>query len=129
MNKLEKVWDDIENGPDDKWDDWFAWSTEDFMSIYDLPEHEAVLLWQVVQSRTDVRRNVTMKRPSRVGTMINEALHQSLDGWTVEQGLIIQAFLSDIAWAVSQIEEDERMAKIRREETHAPKGSGFEDTK
>ena len=115
MTKLEKIWDDIDNAPDDVWDNLQSMGLEDLGEMYDVPEWEASLLWLVVQSRCDVRRNVMSKRPSKVGHMINEALHQGLDGWTVEQGLVIQAFLSDIAYAVSQVEEDERLAKLRRQ--------------
>ncbi len=113
MSRIEWAWDTIDNWTDDQWDDVHGWETIDYQNRFGLSIDDAGMLELVVQSRIDVRRNVTMKRPSRVGTMINEALHQGLDGWTIEQGLVIQAFLSDIAWAVSQIEEDERLAKLR----------------
>lgn len=115
MSRVEEIWDDLENAGDDVWDNLHEFSKEDFMEVYGLTEEDASLIDLVVSSRMDVNRNVMMKRPSRVGTMINESLHQSLDGWTIAQGLVIQAYLSDIAFAVSQIEEDERLSKLRHD--------------
>lgn len=113
MTRLEWAWDTIDNWTDYEWNDVHGWVKEDYMRVFGVSIDDASILDLVVSSRLDVRRNVMMKRPSRVGHLINEALHQGLDGWTIEQGLVIQAFLSDVAWSVSQIEEDERLAKYR----------------
>lgn len=102
--KLTVAWNDIdENG---NWDDLNEHSPEDLKNKYDVSENDADILWMVIQSRTDNRRNIYDLDNEVFGqsvlTTIQEALHQGLDGWTEEQGLIIQAFLSDLAWSVYQ---------------------------
>lgn len=113
MNRLEIIWDDLENDPDTNWDDLYEHQPEDLQMKFDLDEQDASILWMNIQSLCDSRRNVGSFRPSTVGHMINEAVHQGLDAWTIGQGMVIKAFLSDIAWACWQIQEDERKAKLR----------------
>jgi hypothetical protein len=108
MNHLEEVWDDIDHADDDVWDNIQGFAPDDFARVYDLSETDSMILWQAVQARTDPRRCAYSQDPTRLGTVIQETLHQSLDGWTIEQGLIIQAYLSDVAYAVSQIIQDEQ---------------------
>ncbi len=102
--KLTVAWNDIdENG---NWDDLREHEPNDLKNKYDVSEDDADILWCVIQSRMDYRRNIQILDNEVFGqsvlTTIREALHQGLDGWTEEQGLVIQAFLSDIAWSVNQ---------------------------
>ncbi len=41
MTKLEKIWDDIDNAPDDVWDNLQSMGLEDLGEMYDVPEWEA----------------------------------------------------------------------------------------
>ena len=111
MTRVEWAWTQIDEASDEEWDDMQGWSDSDFQLRYGVDEEDAGLLWLVVQSRVDSRRSVYDMNPTRVGEMIQEALHQGLDGWTIKQGLVIQAFLSDIGYAVSQVEQDKRRAR------------------
>lgn len=113
MNRLEWAYDDLMAGPEDVWDDIAQFTPEQVADRFELTSEQAMILWQVIQSYVDVNRNVSMQRPSKIGHMINTALYRGLDEWTIEQGLIIRAFLSDIAYQVTQIEEDMRLARLR----------------
>ena len=105
--KLTDAWSEIdEHG---NWDDLAEHSPEDLRNKFDVSEEDSDILWMVIQSRTDNRRSTYDLDRHEKGIKylgnIQEALHQSLDGWTEEQGLIIQAFLSDVAWATYQEEQ------------------------
>lgn len=117
MTHLEQVWDDIENSSETNWDDLMEYDEKGLRDRYFIGSDEATLLWLNIQRYVDARRDVRSFSPSRIGHLINEALHQGLDGWTVEQGMVIQGFLADIAYSAWIIQEDERLAKLRGQQS------------
>ena len=67
----------------------------------DLTDEDAQLLWLNIKSVSDPQYKIMKKDSEQVGSMIKEALHQGLDGWTDDQKMVINAFLADIALGVS----------------------------
>lgn len=116
--KITEAWNEIdEHG---NWDDLMEHDPNDLKNKFDVSEEDADILWMVIQSRVDPSRDPYRTDAVVFGqsflTTIHEALHQSLDGWTEEQGLIIQAFLSDITYAVNQIAMGEKATESYEQE-------------
>jgi hypothetical protein len=101
--KLVDVWNVIDS--EGNWDDLMEHQPEDLVNKFNVSEEDADILWMVIQSRTDPRRDTYRMDAEVFGqaylTTIHEALHQGLDVWTDAQRLVIQAFLSGIAWSVN----------------------------
>lgn len=100
IGSIEYAWALIDES-DWKWDDYREYTWEDYQSRYGTNENDSRILDLVVQSRVDNRRTLdNVADGQRIADMIAEAQHQSFDGWTTAQRLVIEAFLSDIAWGV-----------------------------
>ena len=113
MNGLSKVtqivheWE-YEDGKEPNWDDLREHDNEDLMSKYCLPRDAASLLGYIIKEETDHRFNaygLEDKFAPIVLENIQESLHQSLDGWTDEQKIIIRAYLADLAYATHLTDE------------------------
>ena len=107
VGTIEYAWNIIDRTPEQgdditcSWDDLMYYDVSDFQSRFGTSEDDSEVLWMVVQSRVDPRRALDASSdPITVGTMIGEAQHQSFDGWSTAHRLVIEAFLSDIAWAM-----------------------------
>ena len=101
IGSIEYAWDCMDNM--DNWADLMGYEPTDIIARYGVSEEDAAILWLVVQSRTDYRRDFGSIKDNDEGLIpevIREAIHQSFDGWTTRERLVIQAFLSDVAWAI-----------------------------
>lgn len=104
LTPLEEAWLELDESGGSVWDDIREYDVGLLQRRFDLTEPDATVLWLAIQSRTDPRRDIYKTHKVNyhlIGEYVIEALHQGLDGWTVEQGLVIQAFLADIAWGIN----------------------------
>lgn len=87
------------------------YTVEDLARAYSVPEEEAVLIFNWIQSRVNPRYSVYgngadfTKGSEELGNMIKESLHQGLDGWSAYQKVVIEAYLADIGLAISNSKE------------------------
>lgn len=102
MDRLEEVFSMLEESEDTNWDDLREHDPELLSNKFDLNTRDAELLWAVLQSMMDGRRDVYGRDPKQVGEMIQESLHQGLDGWSVREQMVIRAYLGDIGYAINQ---------------------------
>lgn len=100
MDRLEEVFATLEESEDTNWDDLRQHEPELLSHKFDLNTRDAELLWAVLQADTDYRRDVYGRNPKQVGEMIQESLHQGLDGWSVREQMVIRAYLGDIGYAI-----------------------------
>ena len=99
IGSIEWAWNKIDHFSNR--DDLKEYDGEDLMGRYGVSEEDAGILWLVIQAQTDNRRTIDSVADGKmVAEQIREAQHQSFDGWTTSQRLVIEAFLSDIGWAV-----------------------------
>lgn len=102
MDQLEELWDTLEHDENTNWDDLREHDPELLSHKFDLNTRDAELLWAVLQAESDQRRDVYGRDPKQVGEMIQESLHQGLDGWSIREQLVIKAYLGDIGYAINQ---------------------------
>ena len=95
----------------DLWDHYETLTPEELAKECRLDEDIAHIVWYNIQSRTDGKYSLyslCFNRAEEVANMIGEALHQGLDGWTPYQQMVIEAFLADIAYAVTLDDDDDK---------------------
>lgn len=101
IGSIEYAWNLIDSASDESWDDLKEYEPCDFQSRYGTNEEDSNILWMAVQPRFDNRRTLdTVADAQRIVDQIAEAQHLSFDVWSTRERLTIEAFLSDIAWAV-----------------------------
>ncbi len=106
---------DYEEGGEPNWDDMHEWDREDFSNAYQVGPEGAALLDYIVREETDSRYNAYGLKDEMAPFVlenIQEGLHQSLDGWTEEQKIVIRAYLADLAYSAYLTKEHRVEAQI-----------------
>ena len=102
--KVRQTFEDISNSP--HWENHREYAQEDLKLAYELTDEQTYYLHQLVQDQFDpdvtslYRSQWIAKNAMIVAQTITEALHQSLDGWSDGEKVIIELFLSDLGRAV-----------------------------
>ncbi len=88
--------------PEPNWDDMHEWDVDEISTRYMWTEEQATMFWYYLQEQMNPQFNMyglNKEWAPYVLENIQESLHQSLDGWTEEQKLVIRAYLADLALA------------------------------
>ena len=85
----------------DGWDQCKNWNNLEIQSWLGLDKDDAAILGLLIQGKTKpgcyTYKLDAKKDGQKYLEMIQEGLHQGLDGWSQRDILVIEAFLSDIA--------------------------------
>ncbi len=86
---------------------------------YGMTNYDAGLMWALVAETTDPKYNtygVKDEDAELYLEQLQESMHQSFEGFSVEDRIVIRAYLADIAYATSLCKED-------RAKTHTREGN------
>ncbi len=113
LKELSELLQELED--QDLMEDRSEYDVEDLMKAYDLDHHDASTLYLCIRGRTigsehDMYR-LDKDHSKALLEAIQESIHQWHDGWEDEEKIIIEAFLSDIAWAARQTYKDNQERK------------------
>ena len=77
---------------------------DDFEQTYQMSKQEAELICQIAKSNgyMNLPDRADTEACSKVVEMMGESLHQELEGWDTDEQAIIQHYILDIMYAVSQ---------------------------
>ncbi len=88
----------------DYWNRVRDWSEDRLNEQFRLDDDATRLLRAIILCKTDPAHNV-YDLPAEKGQLfletVQEVLHQGFDGWSEREGLIIEAFLGDVAYAMT----------------------------
>ena len=89
----------------DGWDQLKDYTTEQLKSYFGLSDEDVGIFQYIVMNRTEPRWNTYSLDAKVVGTewleMVQEAIHQGFDGWSEREQLVIEAFLTNISYALT----------------------------
>ena len=100
LTRIVQEWDD----EDPNWDDLLEHDVEDLEQKYQLSRDDAGLLQMIILEQTNDLYNaygLDDWLAPLVLENIQEGLHQSLDGWTEDQKIVIRAYLADLSYSAN----------------------------
>ncbi len=108
MNKdtreeLGRVWRSMID--QDLIDDRREYDIDMLQKMYVLNKDDAKVLYLAIQGITDPRRSYHQGGAHVFLEMVQEAIHQGLDGWSDHDQMVIVAFLSDIGWGINHSQD------------------------
>lgn len=101
-SELVKVVEQYDNDTGNFSDNLNCMSVEDIRLVYGWDEDTSLKLYLIVQGTTNPSYSMYSLPDNRVNQLvenIKESIHQSFDGWSVEDQVVIRAYLSDLAYS------------------------------
>jgi len=97
---LNKVWQTYQDILDnDLLEDRREYSTDDYITSYEMTREEADYLDRLVQAHFDAEAVEPYGAPE-LGETVTESIHQGFDGWSDGEKAVIQTYLNDIGKAI-----------------------------
>ncbi len=84
---------------------------EELGERFGLDDNEAHVFWYIIKEEVDIdycAYGLKEENGNLFLETVQESIHQSYDGWSDEERLVIRAYLADVTWATYQ---DDRVAR------------------